>query len=226
MKTIPATLAAFSVLPPFVTGDTAYSINEEAGSVAILTLPAGHGLEQSPDAPDLSGMDTLAGAAAYRIALDPRQLLAISMALEVQTPLVLEFSADPAAPVRVLNGQEQIGWVMPAAMPPTLTEGLLITPATTGTEKGNPAIPTKESKPLPAPIVHTSAKRNTLEVEFGGVPPEETRKAIGNDGLGFRYSGRGTKRGVPGKMWYATDTPANREALAQLIPGTAFKEAA
>lgn len=174
----------------------------------------------TPDSGDATeeGYDltALAHPPAYRIALNAAKLAHLAEAMQNEV-VILELPADPAGkPIAVLPWSGVItGYLMPQPIPGGFTEGLLVE---TRGEK-----PAKESKPaaeLPPPVVTASAERHTLEIAFGGVPPKEIREALKDPGLGFRYSGRGTKRGVPANTWYGPDNPFTRERIAALLNAT------
>jgi hypothetical protein len=223
-------LAAFGTTT--ITAALAFAVHPDNDAVAILTLPPGHGHPLTEDPADISGMEEAAGNPAYRLTLDPRKLAAIADATETQGAIVMEFPAEAGAPVRLLaTDGTLIGWAMPAPAPAGSTEGLLITPATTGTGKGKPANPAKRKpeagdKPLPPPAIIASVKRGTLEIAFGGVPPEEIRTFLKSPDLGFRYSGRGTKRGVPANQWYAPHNPHTEAKIREMFPSSTITQAA
>lgn len=214
-----------------ITALAAFAVHPAGDAVAIVTLPDGHGETLTEDPPPISeSMEEAAGKPAYRLALDPRKLAAIAESTERQGPITLELPAEAGAPVRLLDADGiLIGWIMPAPAPAGIAEGLLISPAAMGTGKGKPANPAKvkpEDKPLPPPAIIASEKRGTLEIAFGGVPSEEIRTSLKSPDLGFRYSGRGTKRGVPANQWYAPHNPHTEAKVREMFPSSAITQAA
>lgn len=234
MKTLPATLLAFSAIAVHVTASHAFSCHQDGDAIAILPLPEGHDVPPTDDPLPLEGMDEAAGTAAYRLAISPAKLAAIAAATGTDGTVIMELGADATCPTRILSpdGKEAIGWLMASPIGADLPEGLLVTPASTteGTGKGGNAIPMKEKeKPavqLPPPVITTGEKSGNLEINFGGRPEKEKLDAIKAPDLGFRYSGnRGTKRGVPPRTWYGPDNASTRHRLAELFPESSLQAA-
>ena len=222
----------------------ACALSTDGEAIAVLPLPAGFASRrQIPTATlpkadmyispengeptdtdwNIISLDTMAGSPAYRIALNPAQLATLAAAIGAGEFIVLELSADPAAPVRVLTAGDSSyspgtrnyphGFLMPFEMPQGKS-GLTETNPAASTRSNSPA----EDKPLPPPVVLASTKRATLEIVFGGKPPVEIREALKEPDLAFRYSGeRGTKRGVPPRTWYGPDNPFTREKISELL---------
>ena len=172
------------------------------------------------DASDTYDLTALRTEGAYVVALNPQKLVALAAALGAEDLVIIEFPAHPAEGpmfVRPANG-ESYGYLMPQPMPGNGHEGLVGIPTTDGNRLNSDSKqPAAESKPLPPPVVTASIERKTLEIAFGGKPADEIREALKDPGLGFRYSGRGTKRGIPPAMWYGPDNPYTRERIAALL---------
>lgn len=174
---------------------------------------------------DLSMLDAIPSA--YRIAINPAKLAAIAAALGTEDLVILELPSSPAeGPLRIMRGDggAGTGYLMPQPMPEGAgAEGLLI--AGNAPEKSS-----KKPKPAPAklppPVVTASAERKTLEIFFGGKPDDAIREALKDPSLAFRYSGRGTRRGVPANTWYGPDNPYTREKIATILGGTVEIKAA
>lgn len=210
-----------------VTANCAFCIHQDNDAVAILTLKEGHNIPLTEDPPDLSPLEHAAGGQpVYRTRMHVGKLAMIAAALGADETLTLEFPFTPGAPARVV-AENGTGWIMPALMLGGIQEGLLVPIAIKGEGKSASDSPkTKEEITLPPPIITASEKRMTLEIDFQGKPPEELRNAIKSPDLGFRYSGGGTKRGVPPKMWYGPNNPYTQQKLKELFPDAKFKQAA
>lgn len=197
------------------------AIATDGEAIAILPLPEDFTGPQPEQTYDLAALRT---EGAYVVAFNPQKLAALAAALGAEDLVIVEFPASPQdGPMLVRPGTgEGIGYLMPQPMPHDGPEGLLVEvgPAATVSEiqTAKRYKPAAESKPLPPPVVTASAERKTLEIAFGGVPAKEIREALKDPALGFRYSGRGTKRGVPANIWYGPDNPFTREKIAALLP--------
>lgn len=182
-------------------------------------ISAGDGAP-SQDSYDLSALEH---PPVYRIALTAAKLAHLAEAMENEV-VILEFPADPEGkPIKVLPWSgAKTGYLMPQAMPPGEREGILVEVGPAGNvseiQTSKRDKPAAESKPLPPPVVTASAERHTLEIAFGGVPAKEIREALKDPALAFRYSGRGTRRGVPPNVWYGPDNPYTRQQIAALLP--------
>jgi hypothetical protein len=180
---------------------------------------------------DLSPLDAIPSA--YRIAINPAKLAAIAAALDSEDLVILELPASPAeGPLRIMPGncEPGTGYLMPQPMPAGGGEEGLLGEIRPGgklpeIQTAKRSKPAAESKPLPPPVVTASAERKTLEITFGGVPAKEIREALKDPALAFRYSGRGTRRGVPANAWYGPDNPFTREQIQKLL-GVQIQQAA
>jgi hypothetical protein len=192
------------------------AVATDGEAIAILSLPddfTGPAPEQTYD---LAGLVTVP---AYRVAINPEKLAALAAALGAGDTCILEFPAMPEeGPMKMIClNSDSIGYLMPQAMPAGTPEGILL-PTATGTapvkrEAKQPKTPAK----LPPPVVTANAERHTLEITFGGVPDKEIREALKDPALAFRYSGRGTRRGVPANTWYGPDNPFTRKKISALL---------
>jgi hypothetical protein len=184
-------------------------------SVNDLTLGPDDG-DATEESFDTASLRENFGQTVYRLALNPAKLHALAAAIGSTDCVVIELSASPDL-ARVLPGDSAsaaYGFIVPAACPRG-TAGLLVETGTGNSQKESREKTTAE---LPPPIVTASIERHTLEIAFGGVPAKEIRDALKDPSLGFRYSGRGTKRGVPANVWYGPDNPFTRERIAALLP--------
>ena len=208
------------------------AIATDGEAVALLPLPAGfdrralvpiHDPTQDTNIWSTSGdateveynLSALRTEGAYVVALNPAKLAALAAALGAGDLVIIEFPAHPAeGPMFVRPGTgDAYGYLMPQAMPDNGPEGLLQNPQSDDRQS---SIKPPQAD-LPPPIVTASAERHTLEIAFGGKPADEIREALKDPALGFRYSGRGTKRGVPPSMWYGPDNPFSREKIQALL---------
>jgi hypothetical protein len=154
----------------------------------------------------------------YRITLNAAKLAQLAEAMQNDV-VILELPADPAGkPIKVLpwDGVKH-AFLMPRGTPPGVKDGLLVE---TGTGKSRKTSEPKPEAELPPPVVTASVQRGTLEIFFGGKPADEIREALKDPRLGFRYSGRGTKRGVPPNAWYGPDNPHTRHVIGDLLKVT------
>ena len=196
------------------------AIATDGEAIAILPLPedfTGPAPEQTYD------LTALRTDGAYVIAFNPKKLATLCEAIGAEDLVIVEFPAHPQdGPMFLCPGTgEAIGYLMPQPMPHGGPEGLLGELARTGTvseiQTAKRGADNKPAAPLPPPVITASAERHTLEIAFGGVPAKEIREALKDPALGFRYSGRGTKRGVPANTWYGPDNPYSREKLTALL---------
>lgn len=193
---------------------TKKAIATDGEAIAILRLPddfTGPAPEQNYD---LSALET---HPAYRVAFNPAKLAALAAALGAGDTCIVEFPAKPEeGPMKMtcLNS-DATGYLMPQPMPAGTTEGILLETgaAPAKREAKEPKAPAQ----LPPPVVTASAERHTLEIAFGGVPAKEIREALKDPALAFRYSGRGTRRGVPANTWYGPDNPFTRKKISALL---------
>ncbi len=182
-------------------------------------IPQEKAHEISPDSgepSDVYDLTQLVTPPGYRIALNPAKLATLAAAIGAENLVIIELPAHPSeGPLKLtcLNS-DSLGYLMPQPMPDDLQEGILIN---LQSQISNLQSPPAEPAPLPPPIVTANAERHTLEIAFGGVPPKEIREALKDPALGFRYSGRGTRRGVPPAMWYGPDNPFTREKISTLL---------
>lgn len=155
-----------------------------------------------------------AGSPAYRIALHPGKLAALAAALASMEGIILELPASPDLPIRILpqNG-EGYGYIIPQQAAHG-EEGLL---AEAGAGKAKRLNSDKPAAELPPPVIKSVAERGSLEIDFGGKPAKEILDALKDPTLGFRYSGRGTRRGVPANHWYGPDNPFTRQRITDLL---------
>jgi hypothetical protein len=167
--------------------------------------------DATTDTYDLSALEN---PPVYRIAINAQKLAHLAEAMQNEV-VVLELPSEPdGKPIKVLpySGAKS-GFLMPLPTPPGMTEGLLVEAPTAAREKRAEKTPAE----LPPPVVTASAERHTLEIAFGGVPAKEIREALKDPALAFRYSGRGTRRGVPANTWYGPDNPFTREKVQSLL---------
>lgn len=154
---------------------------------------------------------------AYHVTLDARRLLALAEALG-DDEIVLRIPATTDLPITVQPANPDgpdctIGYFTPLA-----GEGLVAPLA---------AAPAAGSAKPDAPPSATTArlekheKTQAIIVRFDGKPSKEVRAVLKDPALGFRWSGGGTKRGIPPEVWYGPDNPFTRERLAEL-PGVAL----
>lgn len=174
---------------------------------------------------DMTALRILAGKPAYRIAINADKLAALAAAIGAEEQIVvIEFPTDPEHAIRVLRNAPggPDGFLMPHPCADGI-EGLLVESdihETRARDSKKPAA--KEPKELPPPVVRAVEDRKSLEIEFGGRPAKEILEALKD--LAFRYSGRGTRRGVPPSTWYGPDHAYNREQLTSLL-GVSITEA-
>jgi hypothetical protein len=160
--------------------------------------------------------EALENPPAYRIALNAAKLALLAEAMQ-NNVVILELPAEPAGkPIKIHPWSGcKTAYLMPSPMLERVAEGLLVNPGTAAEVTGiqSPAA----AAPLPAPVVTACAERHTLEIFFGGKPDAAIREALKDPGLAFRYSGRGTRRGVPPHTWYGPDNPYTREKISALL---------
>lgn len=246
MKTIPAAFAAFPASSLLVGGITAAAFHNDGDAIAVLSLPAGHGITRTDDPGEtLKTMEENHGCPAYRLGLEVAKIAALAAAAG-QECVILEMPEHGGSVMRILtpDGAATIGWLMPQAIPEGMAEGLLAErapdptlpygwmwgkgkivpdPSATGAGKGKSAIPPTA---LPAPVVIASSERKTIEIDFGGKPADEIRLALKAPELGARWSGRGTRRGIPASRWYCPDNPFTRQKITEILPGVTIAQAA
>ncbi len=187
------------------------------GNEAITIAPDSG--EPTPDTYDLTALETVP---AYRIALNPAKLFELAKALDSPDRIVVEFPASPdLGPIKVLPDPCGIGtgYLMPQPCPHG-TEGLLAVPGAGISQELPPSAPVeKPAAVLPPPVILATVRKETryIEVSFGGIPDKDTLKEIGREGIGFSYSGKGTKKGVPEKVWYAPDNEWFRSKITELL---------
>lgn len=230
--TLPAAFLAIASETVLLDPAARKAIATDGEAIAIQPLPGGFtdartisktwpgAIEAGDGAPAESvyDLDALRTTPAYRIALNPAKLAALAAALGAGDLVILSLPASPAeGPIHVCPAaldNEALGYLMPQPMPEGLIEGLLLNPQS---KIPNPQSEIKPKADLPPPVVTASEERHTLEIAFGGKPADEIREALKDPALGFRYSGRGTKRGVPPAMWYGPDNPFTREKITELL---------
>jgi hypothetical protein len=226
MKTIPAAFAAFPASSLLVGGITAAAFHNDGDAIAVLSLPAGHGITRTDDPGEtLKAMEENHGRPAYRFGVEVAKISALAAAAG-QECVILEMPEHGGSVMRILtpDGAATIGWLMPQGIPEGMAEGLLLAPSAPapGTGKAKAAIPPAA---LPAPVVIASAERKTIEIDFGGKPADEIRLALKAPELGGRWSGRGTRRGIPASRWYLPDNPFTRQKIAEIL-GVTIAQAA
>lgn len=172
----------------------------------------------TPDSGDVTtdtyDLSALENPPVYRVALNAQKLAHLADAMQDDI-LILELPADPSGkPIKVLPSVgAKSAYLMPSPTPHAMIEGLLVEAPAAAREKRAEKTPAE----LPPPVVTASAERHTLEIAFGGVPAKEIREALKDPALAFRYSGRGTRRGVPANTWYGPDNPFTREKVQSLL---------
>jgi hypothetical protein len=228
--------AAFLALAPesfLVDAEIHHAIAFDGEAVALLKLPPMFTESRmipkdcqaiAPDSGEpseqLLDLDALKAPAAYRIALNPAKLALLAEAIGSAEIIILEMPENPAAaPMKITSplADSGHGYLMAKEMPAGISEGIVASGTATTGRLNSDSKQAASDKPLPPPVITASAERKTLEIAFGGVPAKELRDALKDPALGFRYSGRGTKRGVPANVWYGPDNPFTREKIAGLL---------
>lgn len=192
-------------------------------SVNNLTLGPDDG-DATEDTFDMTGLRETIGTPVYRIALNPGKLAALAAALGSGEMLILELPASAENPIHVLPvpGTPGDGFIMPLPVG-GMAEGLL---AEAGAGKAKRLNSDKPAAELPPPVIKSVAERGSLEIDFGGKPAKEILDALKDPTLGFRYSGRGTRRGVPANHWYGPDNPFTRQRITDLLKAPITQAAA
>jgi hypothetical protein len=152
---------------------------------------------------------------AYHVTLDARRLLALAEALG-DDEILLRIPATTDLPITVTPANPEgpdhiVGYFTPLA-----GEGLVAKVEVSGAT-------TKPDAPPSAAVARLEKHEKTgnLIVRFDGKPAKEVREVLKDPALGFRWSGSGTKRGIPAEVWYGPDNPYTRERLSEL-PGVAL----
>ena len=154
---------------------------------------------------------------AYHVTLDARRLLALAEALG-EDEIVLRIPATTDLPITVTPANPDGPDCTVGYFTPLCGEGLvarLAAPPAAGSAK--PDAPPSAS----VARLEKHDKTGNIIVRFDGKPAKEVRELLKDPSLGFRWSGGGTKRGIPPEVWYGPDNPYTRERLAEL-PGVAL----
>lgn len=201
----------------------------EGFAASRVITPAGHDITIGPDdgeateeSFDMAGLRHASASPAYRMAIHPGKLAALAAALASVDILILELPTSPENPIHVLpaNGLPGDGFIMPLPIE-GMPEGLLIN------QKSKIINPQSETPAeLPPPIINAVPDRHTIEIHFGGKPAREILDSLKDPSLGFRYSGRGTRRGVPANTWYGPDNPYTRQKITELLAAPITQAAA
>ena len=153
---------------------------------------------------------------AYHVTLDARRLLALAEALG-DDEILLRIPATTDLPITVTPANPDGPDFATGYFTPLAGEGLV------ATITGSPAATTKPEGPPSATVARLEKHEKTgaIIVRFDGKPAKEVREVLKDPSLGFRWSGGGTKRGIPAEVWYGPDNPYTRERLGEL-PGVAL----